>query len=309
MEQLTVLSFGAGQDSTYILYKIIRDPAYRYKFIRGRLIVIVCDTGDEHAYTYKHIKFIEGLCKEHQIEFYFITSDMGYHPKTWPGLICQMKRNNTLMSMMFPRSCTDNLKIKPFYNFLNVYIARKYYGQNLPSSTRNKDWINRFAEEHGKINVILGIAADEEHRIKEDKAQQLNLFDKAKRTQPVWMAKSILKSYPMIIEGIDRQKAQIYILATPWPLPMPSNCKRCPFLSKQEILWLYRFHPSDFYEWVELEKAKINKCSHLERNLGVKGEKMLTEILEEAITEFGHWTDEQLHEYKMSHGHCVKSKY
>lgn len=43
--------------------------------------------------------------------------------------------------------------------------------------------------------------------------------------------------------------------------------------------------------------------------MGVFGKKLLPEILEEAIKEFGHLTDAELKEYKMSHGHCVKSKY
>lgn len=312
-KQLTVLSFGAGQDSTYILYKIIRDQDYRSKYAPGDFIVVMSDTGDEHRETYQHVEFIKILCSEHGIPFYFITADMGYHPNTWQTLVGQMKLNNSLMSMMFPRSCTDNLKIRPFYNFLNVHIANNHYGQDLPSSTRNKHWIKRFAADHGKIKVILGIAAGEEKRVKESKRakkeRQLDLFKKAKRKIQVWFENSIQKIYPMIDEGVDRKMAQDYIMVTPWPLPPPSNCKRCPFLTKPEILWMYRFNKADFLEWVQLEKAKINKCEGLDRNLGVKGEQLLEEILQEAIAEFGHWTNEELQEYKMSHGHCVKSKF
>ncbi|QHT70783.1 hypothetical protein GXP67_31115 [Rhodocytophaga rosea] len=57
--EITVLSFGGGQDSTCILYKIIYDPAFRARFVRGHLVVIMSDTGDEHRYTYDysgHIK-------------------------------------------------------------------------------------------------------------------------------------------------------------------------------------------------------------------------------------------------------------
>lgn len=312
-KHLTVLSFGAGQDSTYILYRIIRDPDYKAKFVTGDFIVVMSDTGDEHDYTYAHIEFIRILCKNNGIQFYLITADQGYHPTTWPTLIAQFRRNNSIMSMMFPRSCTDNVKIRPFYNFLNVYVARTYYGQQIPNSTRNRTWIKRFAAEQGRIRVILGIAAGEEKRVNESKKKQklwqLDLFIRPKRKQQVWAEKSIEKTYPMIPEGIDRKMAQDYILATPWPLPPPSNCKRCPFMSKPEILWMYRFIPDDFYEWVALEQAKIDKCAGLDRNLGVKGEKLLPEILQEAIAEFGHWTDAQLQEYKMSHGHCVMSKF
>lgn len=309
----TVLSFGAGQDSTYILYRIIRDPEYRQSIVKGHFIVVMSDTGNEHDYTYEHVEFIKFLCHENGIEFYFLTADQGFHPRTWPSLSSQMRRNNSIMSMMFPRSCTDNLKIKPFYNFLNVYIAKTFYQKNLPNSTRNKIYIKKFATDHGKINVVLGIASGEEKRVKVSKRKlkenQLNFFEKPKKKQNVWMDKCIIKCYPMIADGIDRQKAQDYILVTPWPLPPPSNCKQCPFMSKIEILWMFRFIPQDYYDWVEREQAKINKCIGLERNLGVKGEKLLPEILKEAIQEYGHWTDEELQEYKMSHGHCVMSTY
>lgn len=85
----------------------------------------------------------------------------------------------------------------------------------------------------------------------------------------------------------------------------------CPFLSKQEVLWLYRNYPTIFYEWQAYENAKLQKFRNAEisRNLGVKGELTLAQFLGQAITEYGHWTDEQLNEYKMSHGHCVKSAY
>jgi len=313
MEQLTVLSFGGGQDSTYILYKIVRDFEYRAEFVIGRLLVLMSDTGNEHHYTYEHVEFIRQLCLDNDIEFYFITPDMGFHPRTWPTLEHQMIKNNSIMSMMMPRSCTDNLKIKPFYNFLNVWIATAIYGQDIPNSTRNRNWIGKFFQDYGKINVILGIAAGEEGRVKiskkKKKAAQIDMFIKPKNTEIVWMNKCINRFYPMIIEGIDRQMAQNYINVTPWPLPPPSNCIYCPFASKQEILWMYRFTPQNYHQFVIYEINKLNRNPGVPRNLGVKGMKYLPEVLAEAIEEYGHWTNEQLQDYKMSHGHCVLSQF
>lgn len=313
MAELTVLSFGGGQDSTYILYKIIRDPAYRAEFVKGRLLVLMSDTGNEHDYTYEHVAFIRKLCFDNDIEFYFITPDMGFHPNTWPSLEHQMIKNNSIMSMMMPRSCTDNLKIKPFYNFLNVWIATEIYDQDVPNNTRNRKWISKFFTDHGKINVIIGIAAGEEGRVavtkNQKKAAQIDMFIKPKKRNNVWMLNCINRFYPMIIEGIDRQKAQDYINVTPWPLPWPSNCTYCPFLTKQELLWMYRLRSKDYEQFVVYEINKLNRNPGVPRNLGVKGMKYLPEILEEAIKEYGHWTNDQLIEYKMSHGHCVKSQY
>lgn len=43
--------------------------------------------------------------------------------------------------------------------------------------------------------------------------------------------------------------------------------------------------------------------------MGVWGTKTLPEVLETAISKYGHFSDDELNDYKMSHGHCVKSKY
>lgn len=77
-----------------------------------------------------------------------------------------------------------------------------------------------------------------------------------------------------------------------------------------EILWLYRNLPEEFEQWIYHEKRKLEKNKNNgKRNLGVKGEKDLNQVLEEAIAEFGHLTDQELDDYKMSHGHCVMSSY
>lgn len=312
---LTVLAFGGGQDSTCILYKIILDPAFRSKWVSGDLLVLMSDTGNEHPHTYAHISFIEDLCHRHNIPFYFITSDMGYHPRTWPSLTAQFEKNSTIMSLAFPRTCTDNLKIKPLYSYLDHHIASDYYGCIQDTIPKGKKFIKQFVKDNGKIKVILGIAAGEEKRIaKSDKkalkAQQLNMFKKYRDPIPKWMTESIEKIYPLVEERMDRKACQTYIRSVGLPLPYPSKCIMCPYLSKVEILWLYKNMPQEFYCWVSYERDKLDKCKgHTKRNLGVKGEKTLEEILEEAIQEFGHMTAEELDEYKMSHGHCVLSAY
>jgi len=60
--------------------------------------------------------------------------------------------------------------------------------------------------------------------------------------------------------------------------------------------------------WLERESAKLAKFAHARVNLGVKGKQTLEAFLEKAQTKFGHLTIEEIHEYRFSHGHCVKSK-
>lgn len=315
MKKLTVLSFGAGQDSTYILYRIVLEKYFRDKYVFGDFIVVMSDTGNEHKHTYEHVKFIQDFCDKYEIEFYFLTNGE-YHPRTWQTLEEQYERNSSIMSMSGSRSCTDNLKIQPVYNFLDHYIAKKYYGYTSIQKPKGKVYIKKFAKDYGKINMLIGIAAGEERRImkaskRELKSRQRDVFKKYKNLVPLWFRLAIEKVYPLVIEGIARWNIHDYILKeTNLPLPFPSNCMFCPYLSKVEILWLFRFFPNDWYKWVGYERNKINKWQgKTKRNLGVKGEKMLGEILKEAIKEFGHMTDEQLQEYKLSHGHCVQSTY
>jgi hypothetical protein len=81
-------------------------------------------------------------------------------------------------------------------------------------------------------------------------------------------------------------------------------------MNEVELLWLYRFHRTDYLDWVGIEAEKLAANAHKgEKNLGVWGTKTLPEVLAEAMRKHGHMTDKELHDYKFSHGHSVKSCY
>jgi len=300
MAKLTILSFGGGQDSTALLYKYIYDADFRAKYAPEDFLVIMSDTGDEHGSTYKHVHFTEQLCKEHSIRLVFITEDMGYHG-SWGNLRSFMRRTNTIFSKAFPKTCTDKLKLRPIYNYLEDHIKRTYYyGPDIPSSPKMA--YKEFAATHGKIDVMIGIAKGEEKRLPDPaKADKL----------PKWQQASINKVYPLIDLGLDRQGCQDYIRSVGHAVPSPSNCVLCPWLNETELVYLYKFHRTDYEEWVQLEQNKLDANAHMgDKNLGVWGSrKTLPQKLEEALEKHGHMTDEALQEYKMSHGHCVASKY
>lgn len=293
---LTVLSYGAGQDSFALLLKYIHSMEFRNIHVTGDFIVVMSDTGDEHPRTYKHVIHTQSLCREYNIPFFFITSDLGFHPKTWPSLRYQFEKNNTIGSKAFSKSCTDNLKIKPIYNFLADYVSKKYLYEMI--GPERKESLKVFAQRYGKIKMIIGIARGEEKRIGSDDDIDL-----------VWMKNSVSRIYPLVDMGMDRKDCQDYISACGEFVPPPSNCILCHWMSKQELLWLYRNMPDDYHAWVRYEQNKINREPDRKVNHGVFGSKRLGQVLEEAIKEFGHWTDDELHQYKMSHGHCVKSRY
>lgn len=303
--KLTMLSYGGGQDSTAILYRLIYDKDFRQKYAPDDLIVVMADTFNEHDETYEQVKHAEWLCVQHDIPFIFL---QGYATGDWEkGLIAFYEAKDTVGSKVFRKTCTMRLKINPIYNWLDGYLHEQYG----TSVSGHKKAIRQFALNHGKIDVLIGIAKSEEKRAGTNEESK----DK-------WMREAINKVYPLIEIGWDRQACQDYITSLGHEVPIPSNCILCPFMSKQELLYLYRVMPEWYNKWVELEQNKINKFAHpddptktlkkdgkIGSNHGVWGTKLLPEILQEAIEEHGHMTNEELHEYKMSHGHCVKSKY
>ncbi len=78
--------------------------------------VIFCDTGDEHANTYAHVADVAQFCAASAIPFVHITGDTRYHTGHWrEGLVGQFQATRTVMGVTFPKSCSDQLKISPFY--------------------------------------------------------------------------------------------------------------------------------------------------------------------------------------------------
>lgn len=292
--ELTVLSFGGGQDSTTLLLKAINDPLFKQTYIKGKLIVVMSDTGNEHPETYKHVTKAGELCKEKGLEFYLLSPGMGYHSETWQSLTAQWERNDTIQSVAFPKTCTDNLKVKPIYKFLADYI-NKYCFKGKSESYRKRSLYD-YTRMKGKIRIMIGIAGGEESRVSEQAPHK-------------WMEHNIERCYPLIDLKMNRKACQEYIAKAGYEVPPPSNCMFCPFLSKIELVWLHRNYPDEVKRWIGYEQRKIEKNKSREINLGVFGKKLLPEILREAITEYHNMSDEEINNHKQSHGHCVKSKY
>jgi hypothetical protein len=294
-QPLTVLSFGGGQDSTAILYKLAFDTEFRKRYAPGRLLVLMADTRDEHPETNQHVAKIRDFCLTQKIEFYLITPGMGFHGGKWQGYREFLRATNTCGSKAFRKTCTDNLKLKPIYRFLEQWLHKEYSVKN-----RLKKGFYEFVHQgRGKINVLIGIAKGEESRVGAPLEK--------------WALETTVRVYPLIDLGLDRQGCQDYIQSVGKPVPPPSNCMLCPFMSEIELLWLYRNYPADYAEWAQLEQNKINRFRAEglpdEKNLGVWGTKLLPVKLAEAQARYGHMTTEQLNDYKQSHGHCAKSKY
>lgn len=297
---LTVLSFGGGQDSTAIFYKLLFDHSWQKKYRNDNLLVLMANTMNEHNETYMHIVKIGIDCLQHsnpqrKIIFRLINAKDGYTPKSWQkGLVSFYSSGNRIGSKAYNKTCTDNLKIKPIYNFLEEFIHTEYSTQKYG----RKRAIYEYAQRFGKVDVLIGIAREEEKRASTNE-----------ESPHVWMKKCVNKIYPLIENGMNRKDCQDYIISVGREVPVPSNCILCHFMDEKELLLLYRTQKHWFNIWVKLESNKILANSHVENNLGVWGKKLLPQVLEKAKSKWGHMTTDELKEHRMSHGHCVMSKY
>lgn len=300
MSKLTVLSYGGGQDSHAMQRLLQNNSALRQMYAPHDFISVMSDTGDEHRETYSHIQSVQRHCQQIGHEFYFLTPDMGFHTQAWQSLEGHFRQYNNVMTKRFKKSCTDGLKIQPIYKFLNRYVSRLYGYPESGGKYGGKSALVQFAQEHGKIRVLIGFTVDEQDRIATDK-----------EISSKWMRLAIERAYPLVWMGWDRHKCQEYIASLGEKVPPPSNCEMCPFMTKIELLWLYRNRRAKFNKWASYERNKLTKFAHLGKsNVGVFGsQKTLLEVVKEAEKQYGHMTDEEIAAYKFSHGHCVKSRY
>ena len=310
---LTVLSFGGGQDSTALLLLYIHDKSFRETYAPGDFMVVMSDTGNEHQYTYDHVKHIQNLCKQHKIEFHFLEKGDKYHTGAWPDLITPQTRKKgdeykRTMVQLGTKSCTDKLKLGPIYKFLDEWINEKYFDSfHKINSTRGclKKPIRRFCEEKGSIRMMIGFAYGEEKR-----AISCRRVEAKKIGSGAWDEK-ILKSFPLIDLEMDRDKCQKYIEDQLGYCPMPSNCILCPYMSGAELVWLHRNDKKMFDLWVQIEKNKMDhdREEGVEKNNGVFSSKLtIKEKLVKAMIKYGDWDDKQLDHYKNNHG-CGSSAY
>ena len=325
--ELRVISFGGGQDSAEILNLVRHSSEYAIRYQQNRLLFIFSDTGDEHEETYQYVREAQAIAQAQGWEFHWLTKDLGFHTPSWQSLIEAMEKVSMIVQIG-TKSCTDHLKLVPIYKFLDEWI-NKTYGYGFPVSAERgcrKQAIQKFYEQYGSIRVQIGFARGEETQM------QKSINREQKDHEGNTWARAIEREFPLIELGLSRADCQEDLKRNGQTCPIPSNCMRCPYMSKQELLWLYRKYPEKFEQWCNLEDAKIAKWLPLEgtqvkdregnlkfdkkghpvmfKNNGVfNGKKRLREVLTDVLAKYGHMMLEELEAYKFSHGHCVKNAY
>lgn len=301
---LTILSFGGGQDSQAIAMMLIHDPGFRQKYAPGELIAIMADTANEYPHTVAHVERMRKYFSINDIPFFLVGEE--YRTDSWKGgLVFQWTRGiPTIGSKAYPKTCTDNLKIRPIYKFLAKYLEDKGYGMAYAKKS-----LYGYMESHGKIRVLIGIARGEEKRVGDP--------DKVPNK---WMRDTVEMQYPLVDLGMNRDDCQTYLHGmeskTGIPCPYPSNCIFCPFNQEFDLVWQHRHMPEKLDEWMALEAAKLEgdvtqRIISDKKSLGVWGKPNfpLSMVLEKALEKYGHMSDAELNTYKFSHGHCVSSTY
>lgn len=317
---LAILSHGMGQDSTTITYKLLTDADFRAKALNGKALVIVfSDTGNERSDVYGHAWKIKDLCQSRGIKFIHLAGtstvemhteagrdcshiELGFHTAAWDSLTVMYNRNHCL-AIRNNKSCTDNLKIKPIYRWLNTFCA-DLLGVEKERSHGKRDLVE-FAEKTGSIDMMIGFAVGEESRMKKA----------SKPGKQAWW-KAINKTFPLITElGFDRSACIDFMDSTDWGACGPSMCKFCPNITKQTLVLMWLENRSDFIAWVRHERNKLNKWAPIQEAkgeangtaLGRKG--TLVEELRSALEEFKDWSLEDLKEYDFRNGHCISNGY
>ena len=153
-----------------------------------------------------------------------------------------------------------------------------------------------------KIRVLIGFTVDEVERRVENNQDNI----------PVFMEKNIERVFPLAELGMTREDCQEYIKSKGHPLPPPSFCEFCPFHDMKGLLYKYRFEKPRYDRWVQLEQNKFDAWAGVvppEKNHGVWPGKSLPQVLEIAREKYGHLSDGDLIEHRMTHGHCVSTKF
>ena len=107
MEEINIVSFGAGQNSTTMIIFMIKQNIKIEE-------IIFADTENEMPQTYIFLKEFKEWCKKYDLNFVTVQSKLGNLKKHY-------EEKKIIPYRMF-RSCTDKFKIRPIQD----YIKKKY---------------------------------------------------------------------------------------------------------------------------------------------------------------------------------------
>jgi len=199
MKIINIVSFGAGQNSTAMIIKMFNEREQIDE-------IIYSEVGNEMPETYVFLKEFKKWCKTKGLLFTEVKSKL--------GTIRDYYESKKIIPYRMFRHCTHKFKIVP----INKHIRDKY-GLKTP------------------INMIMGIASDEKHRMDKIRGRKQMTF-----------------KFPLVDWNIDREGCIDIIKKEGLSIPVKSGCYFCPFQPKSAWKDLYKKHQELYEDSIEFEK-------------------------------------------------------
>lgn len=217
-----VVMAGMGDDTTMVLAEM-----YRRGFEPDE--IVFSDTGSEHKHTYKAIEHLRSWCAVRNWSKVVVLKKVDKHGDPL-SVIETAERDNTLPGAAFGiKSCTMRFKTetadKYFNNHPECWSAWGVDRKGRPLSTHT-----------GSILRIIGINADEIHRIKNWKPE-----DK-------WC-----QVFPLVDWGIGERESEA-VEDVGLYYPGKSSCICCPHMNGQELYNLKVMYPEDYERIKTMER-------------------------------------------------------
>lgn len=193
-----ILSFGAGVQSTTILYMMIHGELPKADH------VVFSDTGWEPDEVYTHLHKMSALMKQYEIPFHIVSAgnirqDFMNGSKHFASMPLHIT-SSTKRKGMIRRQCTGDYKIVPL-----MRKQRELAG--LKKSQRSKEHL---------LTTVIGISYDESQRMRDPAFS--------------W----IINDYPLVDNKITRQDCLSWCKEKGYDKPPRSACIGCPLKSKTE---------------------------------------------------------------------------
>lgn len=228
---LTVLNFSGGQQSSALLWMILRK-----EFVPDSpFIVLNADPGMENEQTYQYVERMRGLCQAQGIEF--ITAS---GPNLFSDLVELDQTDATRLDLppywtvnqttgkrgRLVQKCTATYKIAPMDRVIRRKL-RELYGANVSGRIQG----------HITIVKFIGFTSDEAHRVTESKAAFITF------------------RYPLIEMGLSKQDTHDYFLRIGETPPPRSVCNACFANSLEHFITMSVERPRDFAQAVAVDRA------------------------------------------------------
>lgn len=205
-----MISFGAGVNSVAMAVMLIEQGW------RGLLVFV--DTGGEHPETYCYLSYMQQWLKQYDLEIRTISPASHpylYDDKRLGGLGANTLEEYCLRYGIIPllavRWCSVQFKRNPL-----------------------KNWAAR----HGVDISLLGMAADEPRRVRDDPTVR----------------------YPLVEAGIHRPECKRIIQRAGLEVPRKSGCFFCPGMNMGSRKRLYFEHPDLYDRAIVLEDSASERC-------------------------------------------------